>query len=125
MTAGTWAVAIKGFMYYKDGDTPTFRERGEVFQLIGGLNDEKLIRHGFINSLGMEKPETVKCDLTGTEFISREFYEQHLNSEFNPNHPEHFEGVKNGLKRPEPIVKQLLARPPRPGLARHTAVPRV
>lgn len=61
---GDYAIARRSFGYTADLDV----DRGQVFRLTGQINDEKLIRLGYVEPVGA-KPSTFPCRTCGKEFV--------------------------------------------------------
>jgi len=73
MADGTKVYARLPFGYNKK-----FRDRGEVFTLIGGRNDEKLrTNRYFIDFNPKEGHQEILCDSCGRKFIAMSFFEAH------------------------------------------------
>lgn len=53
------------------------RDRGEIFNLISGRNDEKLIGLRYILPFDPKQHKQIQCDTCGSKFINQSFYEDH------------------------------------------------
>jgi hypothetical protein len=62
---GDYCVARRTFAY--TDDLPL--DRGQVFRLTGQLNDEKLIRLGYVDPVGQKPKTTYPCRVCGKEFV--------------------------------------------------------
>jgi hypothetical protein len=64
------------------GYNKQFRDRGEVFALIGGRNDEKLRGARYFLPFISKEHKEILCDKCGRKFIAESFFEQHKRKKF-------------------------------------------
>lgn len=58
-------------------------DRGQVFELIGAINDEKLVRMEYIVELG-SRAETYECSECGSQFVEMGMRTAHGNKRHGP-----------------------------------------
>lgn len=71
----TKAYARRGFEYL--GKVLDF---GQLFELSGARNDEKLTRLGYVQEFTGKPKDVAKCRVCGAEFISESFRDRHGNA---------------------------------------------
>ena len=90
------------------------KERGEIFELQGLRNDEKLLKHRYLVPQKLSKGQTLHslptCDACDKHFADDGFKIQHDEGRIHPRSPNYEgENARYGGVQPTPMVLEILA----------------
>lgn len=106
------------FGYSGNGSNMQQKEKGELFQLGGGVLDETLKKINYIIKVGQgraAKAEQRTCDACHKTFASESFYTIHLSGRQHPQSPNYQPGSRTEGEKPTPHVAELLTETPGAG----------